>query len=139
MGDGPAGFCVRPVLSGTLEIMNVHERQQFDFLLQTAAERLVARLEERHRGPDAALARLRADTVAEVEPFVEAIFADFLLDNAAGACFVLQSLARRSPGDVPPAATVEELLMATAKRLFAGLLASKTEELLEQHSGYQSV
>ncbi|MFM1905081.1 MAG: hypothetical protein RLZZ440_2981 [Planctomycetota bacterium] len=130
---------MRAILGDTLEIMNLHERQQFDFLLQTAAERLVARLEERHRGPDAALARLRADTAAEIDPFVGAIFSDFLLDNAAGACFVLQSLARRSPGDIPPAATVEELLVATAKRLFTGLLAGKTEELLEQHSGYQSV
>ena len=56
------------------------ERLEFS-LLQTAAERLVARLEERHRGPEPALARLRQDP-GEVAPFVEAVFADFLLDNA---------------------------------------------------------
>lgn len=119
--------------------MDLHQRQQFDFLLQTAAERLAARLEERHRGPDAALARLREAPAAESGPFVEAIFADFLLDNVAGACFVLESLARRRPGSVAQADSVEALLLDLAKRLFGDLLVTKTEELLEQHSGYQSV
>ena len=122
--------------------MDLHERQQFDFLLQTAAERLVARLEERHRGPDAALARLRADAGGEVGPFVDAVFTDFLLDNADGACFVLRALARRRLGAGRAEAvegTVEGMLVATAKGLFADLLATKAEELLEQHSGYQSV
>lgn len=120
--------------------MDLHERQQFDFLLQTAAERLVARLEERHRGPEPALARLRQDP-GEVAPFVEAVFADFLLDNADGACLVLRALARRPAGAAAaePGATVETLLVTTAKRLFADLLTTKAEELLEQHSGYQSV
>lgn len=120
--------------------MDLHQRQQFDFLLQTAAERLVARLEERHRGPEPALARLREEP-GETTAFVEAIFADFLLDNADGACFVLRALARRPLGDgqADPAATVEAHLIAAAKRLFGDLLATKAEEVLEQHAGYQSV
>lgn len=120
--------------------MDLHERQQFDVLLQTAAERLVARLEERHRGPEPALVRLRGDPGA-VALFVDAVFADFLLDDADGACFVLRALAGRPAGDVAaePGDTVATLLVATAKRLFAGLLTGKAEELLEQHSGYQSV
>lgn len=120
--------------------MDLHERQQFDFLLQTAAERLVARLEERHRGPEPALPRLREDP-GEVAPFVDAVFADFLLDNADGACLVLRAVARQPAGpiDTEPGATVEAVLVLTAKRLFAGLLTLKAEELLEQHSGYQSV
>ncbi|MFM7136094.1 MAG: hypothetical protein ACKO1M_03360 [Planctomycetota bacterium] len=119
--------------------MDLHERQQFDFLLQAAAERLVTRLEERHRGPEPALARLREDP-SELAPFIDAVFTDFLLDNADGACFVLRALARRPAGTVAvePGATVEALLVATAKRLFAGLVAMRAEELLEQHSGYQS-
>ena len=40
--------------------MDLHQRQQFDFLLLTATERFVARLEERHRGAAAALAALTA-------------------------------------------------------------------------------
>lgn len=40
--------------------MDPHQRQQVDFLLQTATERFVARLEERHRGTDAALAGCQA-------------------------------------------------------------------------------
>ena len=119
--------------------MDLHARQQLDFLLQTATERLVTRLEERHRGPAAALAQLREDAAAETVPFVDAVFAEFLLDNAAGACFVLTALARRPPGDIPPADTVEAVLVATAKRLFIGLLITKAEELLEQHSGYESI
>ena len=120
--------------------MDLHQRQQFDFLLQTAAERLVTRLEERHRGPGPALARLREES-GEVATFVAAIFADFLLDNADGACFVLRALAKRPAGAVAaePGASVEALLIATAQRLFGELLTTKAEELLEQHSGYQSV
>ena len=52
---------------------------------------------------------------------------------------MLTALARRPPGDIPPADTVEAVLVATAKRLFIGLLITKAEELLEQHSGYESI
>ena len=126
--------------------MDLHQRQQFDFLLQTATERFVARLEERHRGTDAALAVLRgapAATTAAVDEFVAAIFADFLLDNADGAAFVLRSLPKRSivahRGAVAGSATVEEALAALARGLFAELLLLKSLEALQQHSGYQAV
>ncbi len=41
--------------------MDLYEKQQFSFFLQTATERCVTRLEERFRGPDAALEHLQAD------------------------------------------------------------------------------
>ena len=41
--------------------MDLHQRQQFDFLLQTATERFVARLEERFRDAEPALVKLRAE------------------------------------------------------------------------------
>jgi hypothetical protein len=121
--------------------MDLHERQQFDFLLYTAVDRFVTRLEQRKEGATHALAMLRGDaTTAQVwiDEFVDAFFADFLLDNPAGACFVLQALSKRPAPAFPPA-RVEIALVALAKRVFAGLLAEKTEETLEQHAGYQAV
>ena len=78
--------------------MQLHERQQFDFLLLTAAERYVERLTQRNEGAVNALQRLKADPNGEgvwLDEFVNAIFQDFLLENAAGACFILQALGKR--------------------------------------------
>lgn len=131
--------------------MDLHAKQQFGFFLQTATERYVARLEERFRGAEAALAAMHAndDTYGEMlAQFVDAVFEDFLLNNAEGSSFVLQALAKRklslpsqnatSENDQAPS-TVEAMLVLTAKRVFTELLQQKTTESLEQHTGYQSV
>lgn len=121
--------------------MDLYQQQQFGFFLQTATERYVARLEERFRGADGALEKLRLDANAEgvwLDEFTEAVFEDFLLNNVGGACFILQSLANRRI-EATQAGRVEETLVAMAKALFAELLLQKTIESLEQHSGYQSV
>ena len=119
--------------------MELHQQQQFDFLLQTATERFVARLEERFRGPDGALEQIRQDATNSqllVNEFTDAVFEDFLLNNIEGACFVLQSLSRRKTGTLPDD-TVEQNLIRLARSLFAELLHQKTVEVLEQHAGYQ--
>ncbi len=121
--------------------MDLYQQQQFGFFLQTATERYVARLEERFRGADGALATLNQNPNAEgvwLNEFTDAVFEDFLLDNVEGACFILQSLAKRKVAGVEPG-TVETTLIEMAKKLFAELLLQKTIESLEQHSGYQSV
>jgi hypothetical protein len=114
--------------------MDLHEKQQFDFLLNTAVERYVERLEQRNGGVEIALERLRRDAEGEgvwLRRFTQAIFDDFLLGNAGGACFVLQALAKRT---VPGVASgkVETTLDTLAKHAFADLLKQKTEEALEQ-------
>ena len=121
--------------------MDLYKQQQFGFFLQTATERYVARLEERFRGADGALASLKQDPNGEgvtLNGFTDAVFDDFLLCNVEGACFVLQSLPKRKIENTEPG-TVEATLIAMAKKLFAELLMQKTIESLEQHSGYQSV
>ncbi|MEN1680137.1 MAG: hypothetical protein AAGJ46_11130 [Planctomycetota bacterium] len=121
--------------------MDLHQQQQFAFLMQTAAERYALRLQERFRGASEGLDQLRANPEGEgvaLPSFVDAIFEDFLLNNAAGACFVLQSLPKRRPPEVT-AETVEESLVAMAKRLFRDLLLDKTLETLEQHASYEPV
>lgn len=118
--------------------MEAYQRQQFDFLLMTAVERYAERLVQRCEGPGAALERLRSDPQGEgvwLDQFTLAIFRDFLLDNAAGACFVLQALPRRRVAP-PDAATVEAMLQQLALRAFADLLALKTEEALEQQAAF---
>ncbi|MEO1087616.1 MAG: hypothetical protein AAFY88_25560, partial [Acidobacteriota bacterium] len=85
--------------------------------------------------------KLRADPNGEgvwLDEFTTHLFADFLLDNVAGACFVLQALARRRVTP-PRAGTVEDTLLEMARQSFAALLAAKTEESLEQRAGYQAM
>tara|TARA_R110002049_G_scaffold285698_4_gene466957 strand:+ start:73731 stop:74096 length:366 start_codon:yes stop_codon:yes gene_type:complete len=121
--------------------MDMYQRQQFGFFLQTATERYVARLEERFRGADGALEILQRSPVADetgLDCFTDAVFEDFLLNNVDGACFILQSLAGRRVESIE-SGSVEETLVIMAKTLFADLLLQKTIETLEQHSGYQSV
>ncbi len=118
--------------------MEAYQRQQFDLLLMMATERFVERIVERCAGPEAALARLRADPHGEgiwLDRFVTAIFQDFLLDNPAGACFVLQALSGRSLPS-PPAGKIEAMLQTMARQAFAELLALRSEEALEQMIGY---
>ncbi len=126
--------------------MDLHQRQQFDFLLQTATERFVARLEERFRDAEPALVKLRAEPDGDgvwLGGFVDAIFQDFLLDTIDGGCFVLRSLPKRSieshKAAILSAGTVEQGIGVLARCLFAELLLQKSIEALEQHSGYQSV
>jgi hypothetical protein len=87
----------------------------------------------------AALSKLVAGDFECDVPDEWQFFADFLLDNVAGARFVLESLARGRPRPISSADSVEALLLGLAERLFGDLVVTKTEELLEQHSGYQSV
>ena len=118
--------------------MEPYQRQQFDFLLMTAVERYVERLVQRNEGGEAALARLRADPQGEgvwLDQFAQAIFRDFLLDNPAGACFVLQAMPRRR-APPPDAGPIEAMLQQLALRAFADLLGAKTEEALEQQVAY---
>jgi hypothetical protein len=119
--------------------MEPYQRQQFDYLLLTATERFVDRVVQRCAGHQPALDRLRADPQGEgiwLDSFVGALFQDFLLDNPAGACFVLQALARRRvrPPDPGP---VEVMLQQMAVGAFAELLRLKAEESIEQQLSYQ--
>lgn len=120
--------------------MDLYQKQQFGFLLQTATERFAARLEERFRGADQALKLLQENPEADgvwLTDFTAAVFEDFLLNNIAGACFVLQALAAR-PMRPQEGGAVETVLVTLAKQLFAELLLQKSIESLEQHSSYQS-
>lgn len=119
--------------------MDAHERQQFDFLMATAVERYVERLEQRNEGAANALERLRADPEhpsVRLGEFVQAVFADFLLDTPDGACFVLRALPRRQL-DAPAPGMIADMLQTLAQAAFADLLRQKAEELLEQHAAYQ--
>ena len=136
--------------------MQLFEQQQFEFLLQTAVERFVERLEQRFRGPDLALENLRRDPNSQgvwLNGFCEAVFEDFLLNNIDGACFVLRALAQRTIEDqvadysdsdaakvtAPAKSTVESHLVILARKQFCQLLHQKSLEALEQHSGYQTI
>lgn len=130
--------------------MNAHERQQFDMLLQLAVERYAERLVQRNDGPERAHARLRDTPDADgvwLSGFVDAVFQDGLLDNTAGACFVLEALERRpapatraaAPSASTAAPSVAETLTAMARGAFAALLQQKTLEELARRSSYQAV
>ncbi len=121
--------------------MDLHERQQFDLLLQLAVERYVERLEQRNEGADNALARMRADPQGEgiwLNQYLEAIFQDFLLNTTDGAAFVLRALPKRKLV-APPPGTVDSMLAAMARSALGELLRQKTDEELERRSNYQAV
>lgn len=123
--------------------MEHYERQQFDFLLQTAVERYVERLEQRNQGPTRSLELLRGNREGEgiwMSQFVENIFDDFLLNSDGGAAFVLRALANRKTPALPskPGQTVEQFLITCAQAAFAELFLQKTIECLEQHSSFEA-
>jgi hypothetical protein len=121
--------------------MDLHERQQFDQLLQTAVERYVERLEQRNEGGEKALARLRANPQGEgiwLDKFVNAFFEDSLLNNTDGAAFVLRALPKRTIAP-PPGGSVDSMLKAMAASAFGALLQRKTEEELERRMSFQAV
>lgn len=122
--------------------MNPHERQQFDMLLEMAVDRYAERLTQRNDGAESARQRLLDTPEADgvwLSDFVDAVFGDALIDNTAGACFVLEALARRPPPEVPPGRTIAETLDRQARHAFASLLRSKTLEELARRAGYQAV
>jgi hypothetical protein len=121
--------------------MDLHERQQFDQLLQTAVERYIERLEQRNEGAENALARLRADPQSDgvwLDQFVDAIFQDFLVNNTDGAAFILRALPKRIIPSPPPG-SVDSMLRAMAASAFSALLQRKTEEELERRMSFQAV
>lgn len=118
-----------------------HEEKQFHFLLFTAVERYTERLEQRCGGSTAALLRLRSDPEGDgiwLTQFAQAIFNDFLLNNAAGACFILQALILQ-PIPVFPNAnpSIDAHLQALALTAFARVLRAKTEESLERNAVFE--
>jgi len=120
----------------------LHEEQQFHFLLFTAVERYTERLEQRCGGSTAALAKLRAEPEGEgiwLTQFAEAILNDFLLNNVAGACFILQALATQPmPLVEGAAAKIEGYLQALALAAFARILQAKTDESLERNAVFEA-
>lgn len=118
--------------------MELHERQQFDVLLAQAGEAFIDRTVQRCAGQDNALRALEQDPNGEgvwLDDFVDAVFADWCLDNAEGAMFVLGALQRRHitlEADGP----VADVLVRAAKAVFAELLYSKVRESMARASVY---
>jgi len=114
--------------------MELFLQQQFELQLAEAAERLAERAVHRCGGSAQALAQLQADPDGEgvwVSQFVDAHFDEQLLDNPAGCCFVLQSLAgRQVPYD--PGGSVEHVLGRLARVAFADVLTKQTAQLLQR-------
>lgn len=118
--------------------MEAYQRQQFDMLLIVAAERFVERIVQRCEGSTNALERLRTAPQGEgvwLDEFVRLFFQDMLLDNPAGACFVLQALPKRRLPALP-AGSIEMVLQQAARCAFADLLRTRVEEALEQQLAY---
>lgn len=118
--------------------MDTYLRQQFDVLLQSAAQNFVERIVQRCAGQDNALRRLRTDPQGEgiwLDSYVDAVFADSCLDDAAGAAFVLQALQKRQV-TVDDSGSVADVLVRLAKATFADLLAAKTVEAMERAERY---
>lgn len=114
--------------------MDGHARLQADLMLGLAAERLAETAVHRCGGVEAAVARVRDDPQGEgvwLDRFVDTLFEELLLDDPAGACFVLEALERR-PARIAAEGTVGEVLRALAHRTFADVLRARVLQGLEQ-------
>ena len=115
--------------------MDLHEEAQFDFLLNTAAERFVERLVQRTGGYEEGLTALREDPRGQgvwLDEFVRAVLRDFLLDNPAGSCFVLQACARRPVASwTPTGSDVQSILHDFAVQAFSEVLTGKVDQGLQ--------
>jgi hypothetical protein len=118
--------------------MEPYLRQQFELLLQDATGSFAERTVHRCGGPDAAVERLGADPEGEGihrAEFVQAFFAENLLDNTAGYAFVLEALDRRSlPAD--PGGPVGDVLARLARAAFADVLTAMTKQLIQRQQIY---
>jgi hypothetical protein len=118
--------------------MNPHVQQYFHLLLAMASDRLSERIIHRNEGIQKALERLRDNPQGEgiwLNEFVDAFFHEILLDNPAGYCLILHSLANQPVDEyfnMVEYVTVGEMLEKMAKQIFAILLHRKTKETLEQ-------
>jgi hypothetical protein len=113
--------------------MDLHERRLFEATLSIAIERFRDRVVQRNEGVENALRSLQTNPEGDgtwLAGFVDQFFADELLDNAAGAAYVLQALERRKIAEAP-GGTIGEVLQRLARSAFAELLRAKTIESLE--------
>lgn len=118
--------------------MDLHQQQQFELLLAQSGEAFIDRIVQRCAGQENALAALRRDRNAEgvwLDDFVDAVFADWCLDNVEGAAFVLCALQRR-PLEIAASGTVAEVLLRAAKSAYAELLYGKVLESMARASAY---
>ncbi|MEV5410740.1 hypothetical protein AB0K60_18080 [Thermopolyspora sp. NPDC052614] len=118
--------------------MDTYQRQQFDALLLTAADRLAERAVQRCGGHAEALQRLRENPHGEgvwLGDYVDALFAEFCLDDVDGAAFVLRALRKRQV-TVEDTGSVSDVLVRLAKTAFADLLTAKVTEALDRAERY---
>jgi hypothetical protein len=116
--------------------MELFARQHFDTLLREAAGNFAERCLHRAGGPDAALAALAGDpdSLGRAD-FVAAFFAENLIEDTAGACFVLEALERRIvPAD--PGGPVSEVLARLARQAFSDVLTVQTSQVIQQQQIY---
>ncbi len=114
--------------------MHLHQQQQFDFLLMTSAERFIERIVQRSAGAENALRQLKENPDGEgvwLDEFVAALFDEFLLNNTAGACFILAALEKRTIA-VGEIGKIEQILQRMARQAFSELFRAKVIESLEQ-------
>ena len=118
--------------------MDVHQQQQFELLLGQSGESFIERIVQRCAGQENALRLLKEDRNSEgvwLDDFVDALFADWCLDNAEGATFILCALQRR-PIEIDASGTVADVLLRAAKSAYADLLHSKVLESMSLASVY---
>lgn len=120
--------------------MDLFEQRLFEGTFGAAMERFTERIVQRNEGMDRALDRIKTDPEGEgiwLSRFVAQFFADELLDNTAGAVYVLCALERR-PIEAVEGGKIGDVLLAMAQRAFAELLRAKTIESLEQGVAYSA-
>ena len=111
---------------------------RFDALLAEATGNFTERIVHRCGGPEAALAQLSDDPEGEGvrrSEFVATFFAENLLDNPGGHCFVLEALSRRTVA-ADSGGPVSQVLARLATAAFADVLTRQTSQLIQRQQFY---
>lgn len=114
--------------------MEVFEKVLFEEVLNMAVSRFSERIVQRCAGTQNALTLLAANCEGEgvwLGQFIDNFLVDNLLNNVAGAAFILQALERQKITGIYEG-PVGEVVQAMAREVFAELVQKKTLESLER-------
>jgi hypothetical protein len=113
--------------------LELYEKRLFEEVLNLAVSQFCERVTQRLQGGDRALAVLRENPEADgvwLSQYTANFFQDNLLDNTAGALFILSALERQKLS-IEFQGTAGDAMQVAARQVFSALLLRKAIESIE--------
>lgn len=118
--------------------MELYEKRLFEEVLNLAVSRFCERVMQRMQGADRAIAALKENPEADglwLSRYTANFFQDNLLDNTAGALFILAALERQKLV-IDFEGTAGDAMQTAARQVFSSLLLRKAIESLESNLAF---